>query len=122
MDEKGIAALIDRGSQAGVEILTVFDWPEHQFLRYLTIMQLLQQGLQVAPAGFEALEPALRQGWPPDKDPWGGHDPAWCTNAADATKALLELAQTWGPPPNPMDFNTGHEPTPTPTLTVRPQV
>ena len=113
MPDEAIAALIERGAEAGREINRGFDWDAHVMTRYLTLMQQLEKNLKDVRDKFRAL---------PECDAWeAGHGEEWRRAAEKATKELLEVVQDWGPPPAPVGFELGHEPKPEPVMRVTPR-
>jgi len=124
MDPATIARLMARGADAGEHLLRTFDWERHRFLRYLTLMQLLEANLHKAAPTFAAWAPDLECGVPAGAgDFLRGHDVAWCRAAATATGQLLTVAAPWGvDPPPALGFERGVEPQPTPAMKVAPRV
>ena len=113
MPDETIAALIERGAEAGREISHSFDWEAHLLTRYLTLMEQLENNLKDVRGKFEGI---------PECDAWqAGHGEEWRRAAEDATKALLEVVRDWGPPPAPVGFDLGHEPEPEPVMRVTPR-
>ena len=81
MDAATIADLVRRGGLAGETILTTFDahqWDQHRWVRYLTLMGLLEDNLHHAGPPFGAFAPQLAQGLPDVQVYRGGHDAQWC--------------------------------------------
>lgn len=124
MDPAIIARLMARGADAGELLLRDFDWERHRFLRYLTLMQLLEANLHEAAPTFAAWAPDLACGVPSGAgDFLRGHDAAWCRAAATATGRLFAVAAPWGvDPPPALGFERGSEPQPTPAMKVAPRV
>jgi hypothetical protein len=113
MPDETIAALVERGAEAGREISRSFDWEAHLLTRYLTLMQQLEANLQDVLGKFDRI---------PDCDAWqAGHDEEWRRAAEKATKELLEIARDWAPPPAAVGFRLGHEPEPEPVMRVTPR-
>jgi predicted acylesterase/phospholipase RssA len=124
MDEDDIRELVARGSDAGKLILETFDdrqWDQHRWVRYLTLMGLLEDNLHRAGTPFGAFEPELRNGLPDVNVYRGGHDAAWCVDAQHATSALFALAGGWGASPRGVDFRTGETPLPEPVMRAVPR-
>jgi hypothetical protein len=124
MGPEAIADLMARGANAGQVLLREFDSERHRFLRYLTLMQLLETNLHTASPTFAAWAPDLERGVPAGAgDFLRGHDVAWCKAAAAATEQLLAVAAPWGvDPPPALGFARGDEPQPTPAMRVAPRV
>ena len=74
--------LMDRGREAGREILRSFDWEHHRRTRYLTLMALLREN-------FSLLADRLEAGAHPAPDP-GAASAAW---AMAVDQAVAELAR-----------------------------
>ena len=102
MGPEAIADLMARGATAGEQLLREFDWDRHRFLRYLTLMQLLETDLHAASPAFAVWGPELARGVPASaRDFLSGHDEAWCRAAAAATQGLFDVAAAWGAEPAP---------------------
>ena len=124
MDAATIADLVRRGRLAGETILSTFDahqWDQHRWVRYLTVMGLLEDNLHHAGPPFGAFAPQLAQGLPDVQVYRGGHDAQWCAQAQHATAALLALAGGWGAAPRDVDFRTGELPLPDPVMRAVPR-
>jgi hypothetical protein len=118
MPEEVVEALETRGRQAGDKIVSEFRWDCHLFARYLTFMQVMQDGLTPAQRAwnvFGAAVPAKPPVCPgyPHVDP-----PDW--NVAEPLTSGLLAAMTWGPS-GPIDFDE-HAPTPKGWIRVTPRV
>ena len=124
MGPEAIADLMARGATAGEQLLREFDWDRHRFLRYLTLMQLLETDLHAASPAFAVWGPELARGVPASaRDFLSGHDEAWCRAAAAAPQGLFDVAAAWGDEPAPaLGFARGVEPQPTPAMKVAPRV
>jgi hypothetical protein len=123
MDATTLAELIGRGYEAGETILETFDdrqWRVHRWVRYLTLMSLLQDNLHRVREPFGPFGPELAAGLPDVKVYREGRGTEWCVDAGEVTAALLELAGGWGPPPLPVDLDGLHGPLPRPTMRVVP--
>jgi hypothetical protein len=124
MDAATITDLVKRGQMAGDTILTTFDahqWDQHRWVRYLTLMGLLEANLHHAGPPFGAFAADLAQGLPDVQVYRGGHDAQWCIQAEHATAALLALAGAWGAAPREVDFRTGELPIPDPAMRAVPR-
>jgi predicted acylesterase/phospholipase RssA len=124
MDAATIADLVRRGHMAGETILATFDahqWDQHRWVRYLTLMGLLEDNLHRAGPPFGAFAPELARGLPNVEVYRGGHDAQWCLQAQHATAALLALAGGWGASPGDVDFRTGEVPVPDPVMRAVPR-
>jgi hypothetical protein len=119
MEADTIKHLTQRGREAAAEIERKFDWRRHRFVRYLTLMELLEIDLHDTDTKFGAFEPDLSSGMP-GVDVCR-HPDAWYPKAAAATAALMSVARPWGPPPADVGFDIGVEPTPTPVMRVTPK-
>jgi hypothetical protein len=51
-DPSTVSSLMDRGRAAGREILDKFDWAQHRFIRYVTLMEMLQENFSLLSARF----------------------------------------------------------------------
>lgn len=124
MDENTIRVLMARGTEAGEKITELFRWDWHRFVRYLTLMQVLQRSLRASRDGFDDFEPALSAGHLPTETGYGtGHDDPWCQQAARATNGLIGTAWSWGddvPPARGFDQGGAAEPEPTPAMRIVP--
>jgi hypothetical protein len=121
MDQATIATLMGKGRAAGEEILTRFSWPNHRFTRYLTLMQLLSGNLHALAEPFASFGSELAAGAPEATVFRAGHDAAWCAAAGQATGALVALGAGWGPPPDPVGFESGALPRPEPVMRITPR-
>ncbi|HET9103306.1 MAG TPA: patatin-like phospholipase family protein [Solirubrobacteraceae bacterium] len=81
-----VGVLMDRGREAGREILRSFDWERHRVTRYLTLMALLRENFGLLAERLSGAPP------PVAPDPDAG---AW---AAAVDAAVAELARHAGPP------------------------
>jgi hypothetical protein len=115
-DPDTIGKLLERGRAAGREILATFDWDQHRFIRYLTLMEMLQQNLSLLADRFGEYEEWLSAGAPEATMYRAGRDAAWCAAAAKATAALLQSA------PGEPSFESGEQPLPPPTMRIAPNV
>jgi predicted acylesterase/phospholipase RssA len=124
MDEKVIQELIQRGDEAGDEILDKFNdrqWDQHRFVRYLMLMSLLQDNLQRVNQSFAAFAPALRRGLPEVTVYRKGRDQAWSERADRATAEVVTLTERWGPVPKAVDFRGPDAPLPEALLRLVPR-
>jgi predicted acylesterase/phospholipase RssA len=120
MDREVIKSLIERGHDAGKEILHKFDdaeWSRHRFVRYLVLMQMLQENL--AASGPPLLEftrtlPAV------GADADYPRSDAWRALAATATGEVITLGDGWGPPPATIDFGGDGTPVPVGVMRIVP--
>ena len=108
MPQDVIAALSERGTYAGKALVERFAapdalaWDNHRWVRYRSVMALLEQFLQDLRAGYRDLEPGdspydtlIQRG---DDDPPSGY--RWKRNtqrdrALEITHQLLDLADSW---------------------------
>jgi hypothetical protein len=124
MDTTSIGKLMSRGTEAGVEIQEKFDqrhWREHRFARYLTFMQMIEEGLHDVREKYAEFADELAGGMEGVHVYERGHDRDWCHAAEDATGRLLALAARWGPPPAEVGFDRGNEPKPRPVMRITPK-
>jgi hypothetical protein len=124
MDRAVIEALVKRGRKAGKRILSTFDdrkWEQHRYVRYLTLMALLQDNLHRIEDPFSEFGQALSLGLPEVTVYREGRDRHWCEHAEKATSELLELGGGWGPEPLEIDFCARGGPLPEPTMRVVPR-
>ncbi|MGZ4169637.1 MAG: hypothetical protein ACXVUX_19260 [Solirubrobacteraceae bacterium] len=115
-DPSTVNALMDRGRAAGREILEKFDWDQHRFTRYVTLMEMLQQNFSLLSARFgdygrwlgsDASQPiAARE----------GRGAEWRKNAERATALLIDHA------PAPPVFDAGERSDPEPAMRIGPRV
>ncbi|MEX2194112.1 MAG: patatin-like phospholipase family protein [Thermoleophilaceae bacterium] len=117
MSPEQISTLIARGAEAGRLLRDDFDSDRHRFVRYLTLMQLLQRNIGALgdPAAFADFADELAAGVPGvDVFRAGGlHDADWCRRAAAATTDLTG----WRPE---VDLDGEGKPQPVPDLRVVP--
>jgi hypothetical protein len=121
MTPEQIRALELQGEKAARVLHSEFRWERHRFIRYLTLMQLLQQNLHAlaGPAAFPSFAERVADGIPGGEPFAAGHGPAWGAAARDETDALLALAARWGPE-GEIDFAREPVPDPIPTMRVVP--
>jgi hypothetical protein len=122
MSDQDVADLVQRGAMAGQCIIETFNerqWDQHRWVRYLTLMGLLEENLQRAGKPFGAFEPKLRAGLPDVEVYRQDHDAEWCVSADSATATLLALAGGWGA--GGVDFRTGEAPMPEPVMRAGPR-
>jgi predicted acylesterase/phospholipase RssA len=115
-----IDGLIDRGHAAGRKILETFDgaeWDRHRCVRYLVLMQMLQENLHGSGESLEAFAPRLAEGFPDFTYP---RDAAWCALGWKATSDLLELSRHWGAGAGGIDFEASDTPLPKAVMRVVP--
>jgi predicted acylesterase/phospholipase RssA len=118
MPKEVVEALETRGQDAGDKIATQFRWNCHLYERYLTFMQVMQDGLIPAQRAWEPFEhedPDL----PPNCPGYPHVDPPDWTASQPLTSHFL-AAMTWGPD-GPIDFDK-HAPTPKGWVRVTPRV
>jgi hypothetical protein len=125
MPPEVIKQLVQLGEDAGNAIcppprskLPGFNWNQHRFTRFLTLMQTLQEGLE--PAGpafnnFVAQMPTVDPAWPT----YPGHSGNWWPTAATTTQNFL-ASVTWGSPGTTNFKNDA--PVPEADVRVSPQV
>lgn len=118
MPSSTIERLVERGRNAGRAIVDRFDWPQHRFTRYLTLMETLEIGLRGLDSRFVPLKSALRSGDPMAGYFLEGHGATWCRRAARETDKLLAVANAWRAP---FGFDIGVEPLPTPVMRIVPR-
>jgi predicted acylesterase/phospholipase RssA len=124
MDPTVIRTLDSRGRAAGRAIKARFDWPSHQFHRYLTWMQTMQKGLHDAQQSYTdtdfgslLVKAHFR--------PLGGstaNDDTWGSQAETVTKRLIARAKSLGVDRVGPLFNTSKPPDPEPVMRVVPDV
>jgi predicted acylesterase/phospholipase RssA len=113
-----VEALETRGQEAGNKIVSDFCWNCHLYERYLTFMQVMQDGLTPAQRAWEPFEhkdPDI----PPNCPGYPHVDPPDWHEAKPLTSHFL-AAMTWGPD-GPIDFDK-HAPTPKGWVRVTPRV
>jgi hypothetical protein len=125
MPQATIDALVKRGHDAGLKILETFDearWDQHRFVRYLTLMDMLEENLQYIDPFFTEYGADLARGAPGVTAYREGHDVEWCRRAHEATSHLVALSRRWGPPPGKrVGFRGEHAPMPTPSMRIVPK-
>jgi hypothetical protein len=134
MDADAVRGLMERGADAG-ESFARFDFGQHRFTRYLTLMQMLETELRKTRERFgydrdEGDDPrwfrsALSTSLQGTDFPWkNATRPEWCAEAREATQALLDVTAQWGvDPPPALGFDRpGETPEPRPALRVVPPV
>jgi predicted acylesterase/phospholipase RssA len=122
MDPEVIDLLDARGRQAAAQFQN-FSFADHQWVRYLTLMELLQTNLHEINDRFAPFKRALDHGLPGVDIYIPGHEVTWCQAAAKVTEALLETAERWStdsPPNGGFAQGKDHEPTPTPVMRATP--
>jgi hypothetical protein len=115
-DPQTVNRLLDRGRAAGQEILASFDWNQHRFTRYLTLMEMLQENFADLTGRFGTYQEWLSAGAPEATLYRAGRDAAWCAAAAKATAALIQSA------PAEPSFDSGEQPIPVPAMRIGPRV
>jgi predicted acylesterase/phospholipase RssA len=118
MPDDVVSALEARGRLAGDTILADFKWDCHRFMRYLTFMQVMQQGLTPAKLGFKEFvdeDPDV----PPDCPAYDFGDPPPWDEARPLTQAFL-AGVAWGEG-GEVDFAKG-APTPRGWAHITPRV
>jgi predicted acylesterase/phospholipase RssA len=118
MPKEVVEALESRGQEAGEKIVSDFRWNCHLYERYLTFMQVMQDGLipaQRAWKPFEDKDPGI----PPNCPGYPHVDPPDWNKVKPLTSDFL-AAMTWGPD-GPIDFDE-HAPTPKGWVRVTPRV
>ena len=143
MPKEVIEQLDARGAEAGRRIKRDFSFADHQFVRYLTWMEMMQIGLYTAGESFDKLyppepiecgarkfeappfapfKPTLRSGTF-DKDVLDGRDVAWRREAAIRTSKLLRATKALGNKADGYQFNEKqNRPRPLPTMRIVPRV
>jgi predicted acylesterase/phospholipase RssA len=111
-DPETIVRLHDRGRAAGRTILRTFDWDQHRFVRYATLMELLQENLALLGERFESYRELLRSG----RAPGAGSGAEWARAAERATSELIEHS------PAAPSFDSGEKPQPEPAMRIAPRV
>ena len=111
-----VAALVARGREAGETVATKFDWDCHRYMRYLTFMQVMQDGLPPASDAFDAFAGAAMP--PACPDYVFGQPPAW--NQTEPLTAAFFASVAWGTGTDP-DFSRD-APTPKGWIRVTPGV
>jgi hypothetical protein len=115
-DPETVIRLAGRGRAAGREIIEKFDWHQHRFIRYLTLMEMLQDNFALLAERFGMYGDWLASGAPEATAYRAGRDGAWCVAAERATAQLIEHAPTGS------RFDTGEKPQPEPAMRIGPRV
>jgi hypothetical protein len=89
-DPEAVDRLLERGRAGGREILARFDWDQHRFTRYLTLMDLLQQNFRLLAERFGDYSAWLTSGEAEQIASRAGRDSAWCAEAARSTARLIQ--------------------------------
>jgi hypothetical protein len=118
MPKEVVTTLERRGREAGDKIVDEFRWDCHLFERYLTFMQVMQDGLTPAQLAFARFDPEVAD-IPPSCPGYPRVDPPDWHVVEPLTRDFL-AAMTWGPH-GPIDFD-GHAPTPKGWVRVTPRV
>jgi predicted acylesterase/phospholipase RssA len=119
MPDEIVKALQDRGRLAGDTILEKFRWDCHRFMRYLTFMQVMQEGLKPAKLAFSefvAQVPTIPRDCPKGYE--FGKPPPW--DQDEPLTAAFLAGVTWGEGDRP-DF-AKHPPVPKGWARVTPRV
>jgi predicted acylesterase/phospholipase RssA len=131
MDPETIRSLVRKGSLAGARLRDNFNFAQHQFTRYLMLMETLQ--VRIAGDGarpgvrqrYETFGPVLASGAPDAQEYRELHDPAWCVDADRATKELLDAVHAWREPPTgrePVEFIIAEDKQPAWVMRISPKV
>jgi patatin-like phospholipase len=115
-DPKTVSGLLERGRAAGREILRTFDWDQHRFVRYVTLMEMLQENFSLLADRFGDYRSWLTSGAPDATAYRIGRDAEWCLAADRATAQLIENA------PDSPSFASGERPQPEPAMRIGPRV
>jgi predicted acylesterase/phospholipase RssA len=115
-DPETVGVLIERGHEAGREILRVFDWDLHRAGRYVTLMELLQENLSLLAERFTAYSEWLTTAGLATAADLAGRDAEWVRGAAQATTDLIEHS------PTAPQFKAREEREPTPAMRIGPRV
>jgi hypothetical protein len=118
MPEPVVEKLVGRGEEAGRKIIDDFRWDCHLYMRYLTFMQVMQDGLTPAQRAWTPFDQAVPD-VPPECPGYPPVDPPDWTVAEPLTSDLLG-AMTWGTD-GAIDFDK-HAPTPKGWARVTPRV
>jgi predicted acylesterase/phospholipase RssA len=113
-----IEGLIARGHKAGQKILDTFDaaeWDRHRCVRYLVLMQMLQENLHKSQEPLADFSSRLLHGFPDFTYP---RDAAWCALGWAATAELVEMSADWGAGGGAINFE-GPPDTPVPKAVMR---
>jgi predicted acylesterase/phospholipase RssA len=125
-----IVKLAASGAEAGQDLLTTFNWENHQFARFTLLMRQLQENLVGAGASdsstvagaftreFQEILANLGAITVPG-DASTTYDARWGVTARDRTRALLAMAAEWA---GPLSFVQGVDPDPPPVMRLRPRV
>ena len=128
MPQETITRLAKRGREAGKKFTGEFDFVEHRWIRYRSVMQLIeeyldeyQDGWGTEPVGAEV--PSFREMIENKPDAsytsdWSGVRAAY---ASSRTEELVKLAGNWPDPEGKQSFAKG-APNPKPTLRVTPDI
>jgi hypothetical protein len=115
-DPSTVNLLMDRGRAAGREILDKFDWDQHRFIRYVTLMEMLQENFSLLSARFGDYRKWLASDASERIAAREGRGAEWRGDAERATALLIEHA------PAPPSFDSGERPEPEPTMRIGPRV
>jgi predicted acylesterase/phospholipase RssA len=118
MPEPVVKALVSRGQEAGDTIVDEFRWDCHLFTRYLTFMQVMQDGLTPAKLAFERFDDQVPT-IPPDCPPYEIPPPPPWDVAERLTSDFLASVK-WGTGKR-LDFDE-HAPAPKGWARVTPRV
>jgi predicted acylesterase/phospholipase RssA len=126
-----IESLVRKGGLAGERLRDTFNFAQHQFTRYLMLMETLQ--LRIAGDAthpgvrdrYQQFGPVLAVGAPDAKEYRELHDPEWCIQADRATRELLETVHAWQEPMpdrDAIEFVMAEEKQPAWVMRISPKV
>ena len=115
-DPSTVNSLMDRGRAAGLEILEKFDWDQHRFIRYVTLMEMLQENFSLLSARFSEYRKWLASDASERIAAREGRSAEWRTDAERATARFIEHA------PEAPAFDSGESPQPAPAMRIGPRV
>ena len=117
MGAETIKCLMKRGEEAGETIASTFKWDRHRGERFVELMRLLQDELDLA----AKREPGLRRLEPQDLPPGRARDSTFLRDALAAASGLFGQAGQWPDPPLNVTFKNGPPPEPTAVLRIGPE-
>jgi predicted acylesterase/phospholipase RssA len=88
-DPATVAGLLERGRAAGREILSTFDWDQHRLIRFVNLIELLEDNFALLAQRFEVYREWLDSGESEGALARAGYDMDWLRKAEAATAQMV---------------------------------